>query len=619
MKIGNKHVLLGAILVVGLLFSEFHYINHIALCEVASNQSLLSDETDWQPQDYYNSLGIKAVSFREGKLVLSAHLEGKHYNYSQGEVYLDLCYFPSLGGKVPIDLSQNNITVEVEVSKDFIGQANSPNGILVFVKDVKGGSQYGSWNNIQTEGTHNATLSPTNSYILGGYTTQGFDPKKIRIIGVKLAIGTNSLDKFDDLLNITKVSINPPLEPTPDINLPPSTPNNQKNLTVGGNWRILEYGQSFGTTAWFPTGNGISKHENFIRINLDHFRRAGIKLIRTELLTDGRAMFDKDGHVIGYDETFRKDVRTLLDLASNAGFNVEFTILDYPIAGKAQEVDGVWVRGRSKILTDDSLKTEFMNGFLVPFLKEFGNHAALTGFDVINEPEWIIGNKDGGDWENANKTTRPDEPVPIKNVNSFVSDCIDRIRENAPGKLITVSASIKLNSLINNFSSLNIDYLAVHHYSTMEPFKNYLPINSTAKPWSLEEFPTKDTTLSISQYLDQTLIGGGTTALLWNLSPGIDNRTFPWNERNNILKELRSWVETPQQPTPSPSGTLTPTLTPTQSILPSPTQSPSNSPTLAPTPSIPEFLPWIILLVLIISAFSTVILRKKRIPIGFWR
>ena len=49
-------------------------------------------------------------------------------------------------------------------------------------------------------------------------------------------------------------------------------------------------------------------------------------------------MFDKEGHVTGYNEIFRKDIKTFLDLANEAGIKVEFTIFDYLVAGEAENI-----------------------------------------------------------------------------------------------------------------------------------------------------------------------------------------------------------------------------------------------------------------------------------------
>lgn len=516
---------------------------------------LLGDMADWQPQDYPDSQGVIDVRFDAGQLALTAHLDGQHPNYKSGEVYLDFKYFPCLECKTPIDMSGRTINVTVVVPDPFSGSLSAPNGVQVFVKDDQWRAQYSKWQNateceVVPEGRRcRLTLRPTTGQIAGGFTAPGFDPARVNIIGVKFGINSQSAARYDGSLFITEVNVEPTL-PTAYLceSLPKDPP---RAAPVGGSWRGLEYGQNFGKTKWFPSGNGFSRHPNFVRLNLECMRRAGVSLIRVGLLDDGRVLFDKDGHVVGYDEMFRQDVQKLLDLARDTGIQVEFALFDFLVAGKAEEVEGVWVRGRSAVLTDPLLRAEFMEKFLVPFLQEFGRHPALGGIDAINEPEWIVSVVDGGAWEDvkADDPTKAVAPIPGATLKSFLRETLATIRQLAPSKPITVGVSAKFLPLVTD---LDMDYYALHHYPWMYPLEEYLPLLPPGKPWALEEFPTcKPTsnpacapqTLSITAYLDMAWAEGARRALLWNLAPAIDNQTYRCGERDTVYQELRRWVE----------------------------------------------------------------------------
>ena len=547
-------MLMFALALIGSSLYEVYQPKLVSASEAVKNQSLINENADWQPQDYFDSQGITDVKFEAGILNLTAHLIGGDPNLQKGEVWLDLRYYPGLEDQVPMNMSQRTITVEAEVPDEFVGNDFlHRNGLQVFVKedDEDWTSQYGTWVNIVKGGKVEATLTPTT-------TPQGFDAGKIIVIGAKFAIGDGSLHTFNGFLNITNITVNPPLELTLPPPLPQSAPaprfaatdkislksdgfylNDRNWFVVGGNFRGLPYGQSFGVTNWFVWGNGASRHPNFVRTNFDYFRQAGAKVIRVELLADGRTMFDEVGHVTGYSDRFREDVRTFLDIAYEEGIKIEFTLLDFLIAGKPEYVKGVWLRGRGAIITNETLKEEFDNEFLRPFLVEFGNHPAIIGFDVMNEPEWILNQTDGGDWEHADDKTKPIEPIPIESWRNFINNCIDLIRTYAPGKFVTVGVSIKFMASVED---LNIDYFAFHYYSSMGNLIDYVPKIPTGKPWSLEEYPTHNTSISISEYLNFTLDVGGAGALLWNLSPAIDDFAFPHAERDARLLELNDWV-----------------------------------------------------------------------------
>jgi hypothetical protein len=319
----------------------------------------------------------------------------------------------------------------------------------------------------------------------------------------------------------------------------------QKWFAAGGNWRLIEYRQNFGATAWFPKGYGVSIHPNYVKTRLDWYRRAGITVIRVGLLDDGTTMFDKDGNVTGYNQIFRNDVRTFLNLAYEYNMKVEFELIDYLIAGKGKEVPSgsrVWLRGRRKVLEDPIKRQGFIDFFLEPFLNKFGNDSVILGFDVINEPEWLISTTEGGDWENVSESDDKCDPAISRTVlESFVNDCTNKIHALAPRKFVTVGVSCPNTGLQEN---LDLDYIAIHHYPWMGPLENNIPPpDHINKPWSLEEFPGSG---NLSDYLETTeklANENSTGAQLWNLSPGIDNSSYTFTEEERKLKEFRSFVD----------------------------------------------------------------------------
>jgi hypothetical protein len=529
---------------------------------------LLSELADWQAQDYVDSSGIVSVSLDSSPphLTLIAHLAGQHPNYAKGEAYVDLRYFLGLEDKAGIDLSRSKITIKVEVPEGFVGSSDSYNGVQVLVKDTQYRSQYGSWVNVTAAGKLTVSLRPTTATPPEGFTSPGFDPTRVRIVGVKFGIGTQSTVTYDGPLHITGVTIDPPLPTSPAIRLPSSVPpplftnagqivikadgfyfNNKRWFLIGGSWRALEYGGNFGSNAWFPAGNGISKHPNFVRSNLDIMKRAGVKVVRVGLLDDGRTMFDKEGHVTGYNDAFRNDVSVFLDLATKAGLMAEFTFLDFHIAGRGEEIDRVWLRGRNRIITDEALRREFTNDFVARFAREFGNHPALFCLELINEPEWLVSNQDGGGWDDRADPTKPETAISGEVMRSFFAENIAAMRPSTRSKFVTIGTSTKFFSLVKD---LDIDYYAFHHYPFMGSLKYYIPLLPNDKPWSLEEYPTRirpgdpagATPETIKGWLKLVSSVGGAGAMLWNLTPEIDDYTFPFSEQQAVLLQLRKWA-----------------------------------------------------------------------------
>ncbi len=534
----------------------------------------ISSTIDWQAQDYTDSQAITAVTYTGGSLKLDCSFVGGDAHKSNGEAYLNMNFVQGLESQIPYNMQGRTITATVRVPEEFVGEASRPNGVQVFVKDVNWKNQYGKWVNITRNGKDlefTVTISPTNTNIPDGYTTNdGFDATKIQIIGVKFGIGAGSADTYNGNLYITGMTITPAIY----LNTPPDLPNTstspvfssgdvieaksdgiylngKKWYVTGCNYRMIEYGQNFGVTDWFPKGNGVSIHPNYINSYMGYLKRTGVKVVRVFLLCDGRTLFDIDGNVTGYNSVFKNDVTTLLSKAQANGLKVEFVLVDYLIAGKEEEVDGVWIQGRSEIITNSIVRSAFRSQFLVPFLKSYGNHEAVLGFDLMNEPEWLVSESEGGGWENVDPNYRPEEPLSKAQMTQFFTECIQDINANTTGKLITVGVSCPNVSLVED---LAITHYSLHHYPWMDKeeqtgfssLDEYIAVLPAGKPWILEEFPTKGSDTSVTEYYTKVLNLKGSGAYLWNYKPGIDDFTVTWGLFNNMMEGLRIWVDSNQ-------------------------------------------------------------------------
>jgi len=542
---------------------KIHFYLLLAVCSclscpspTAPSTDFVCPEADWRAQDFFDSQGIASVENGGNRLVLTADLAGQDPEKSNGEIVLDLRYFSGLEGVIPLDLRNSTVTATVCVPRGFAGSPNAPNGVQVFVKDEQWRSCYGLWHNVIVAGHLRVDLRMDAA----AYVDPGFDPARICVLGVKFGINSMSWRRFEGTLYVEHLQVTPHLSLTPPPPLPSDAPppdlvsspiemdpdgflvQGQECFLVGANVRLIEYGQNFGATAWFPRGNGVARHPNFLRTDLDYAARAGIKIIRVGLLDDGRTLFDADANVTGYSEIFREDVRTLLDMALGLGLRVEFTLVDYLIAGKPQEADGVLIRGRAKLLQDPATHTAFLDDFLVPFLDEFGGHAGLFGFDIINEPEWIVSVADGGGWEDVTDLVcRAEIPIPLTDIVAFTNACADAIHQEAPGKFVTLGTSCPFLTLTKD---MHLDYIAPHHYPWMGDLTPYLFDLPCGMPWMLEEYPTRSTPMTITDYLTTAVANGAAGAYLWNLSPEIDTATFTRDTRDTVLLEIRQWVDT---------------------------------------------------------------------------
>jgi len=405
---------------------------------------------DWRAQDYYTTSGVSEVRWDEERscLVASCKLEGKHTNLSSGEIVLDLKYVAGLEGNVPVDFTQRTIVVVVYVPRAFVGWNSAPNGLRGMVKDSASRSQYGSWSNCQTPGYYTLTLRPSALGIADGHTDAAFDPKSIETIGVSFAMGGESKHRFEGEIYVTDVSISPalPIVAPPDLPMAAAatTPldgavtvkadgfyldRTRLGFILGGNDHLIEYGQNFGISDWFPRGNGVSRHKGYIDARFALYRRAGVQVVRCGLVDDGRAVLDKNGKVVGLNEVFWNDVQCLLETADKHKIKIEFTLVDFLIAGPARIIDGVQVQGRRQVIEDPEIRGQFVRDFVEPFVQRFGRHNATWGFDVVNEGEWLVKEDEGGGWEDVkNLETKATQPISRTAFEAFCTECIQVVR-----------------------------------------------------------------------------------------------------------------------------------------------------------------------------------------------
>ncbi|MCQ9207221.1 MAG: HEAT repeat domain-containing protein, partial [Omnitrophica bacterium] len=329
----------------------------------------------------------------------------------------------------------------------------------------------------------------------------------------------------------------------------------ENGINYGG---TSQYGQNFGTTAWYPAGNGISKHITDLIKHLDKMIELGIDHIRMGLVEDGRALLDRNGHVTGYNNVYRTDVKTLLDEARKKGRKIKFAILDFHMAMEGKDINGVWLRGRANVIKNPGLRQEFFNKFLIPFLDEFGKHETIAGFDLANEllDLWSTIEEDG-------KTYRIQ--VDEREVREFLTEMAKVIRkhqrDNGYTKPITVS--INTENVMRQIDFLQelkgkglIDYVAIHHYghkvaiSTLEQVVNEL--KKRGIPWALEEFATSDKdTNDIEFYHRFVRTHGGLGCYAWSFEDRGDGFSCDEAERDREWKALgNALAAAPAQPIP---------------------------------------------------------------------
>jgi hypothetical protein len=531
-----------------------------SICPDEATFAPLAARNDWRVQDYPGNLGATAV--QDGRalsypgllvtLALNDPQDPQAAERRKGEIVLDLPFVPGLDTRASIDLGGHTIAATVQVPKAL---ADGRNGLQLFAKDEMFRSQYGPWVNLKDCGATAVSFAPGADG--AAFTDPDFDATKIRTIGLKVALADASSTTYRGPLQVTDYTITPEVALAQERAADGGTPRTslvgaaidvqgarvraggEPAFVVGGNWRIIDYGQNFGATAWYPLGNGVGKHRGFVACELERFQKAGVRLVRVGLVDDGRAALDDAGNPQGSQEILREDVRALLALAQRAGVAVELVLADFLLASPGALVDGVLVRGRRAVIEDDASRAVFFAELVDPLLADVGLDPALFAIDCLNEPEWFVAQSEGGGWEGVTDlSTRAVTPLARAALDKFVAACVASVRTHAPGKLVTIGVSGAMAPLGERS---DLDYLAIHYYPWMGPFADVAATLPAATPWLLEEYPTVDGPGALATYLDASAARGASGALLWNLTPLADMQTFSSSDRDAVLQTLEQW------------------------------------------------------------------------------
>ena len=124
---------------------------------------------------------------------MDADLRSGHPNLSQGEVFVDLRYYPPLCSETsyitaPVDLDGVTISASVYAPPGSGGDPAHPNGFQIFTKDSEWDSYYGPWFNI-VAGSWNVVSATVTS-------NGAFESNDVILVGLKVGTGTGSTAQF---------------------------------------------------------------------------------------------------------------------------------------------------------------------------------------------------------------------------------------------------------------------------------------------------------------------------------------------------------------------------------------------------------------------------------------
>lgn len=168
--------------------------------------------TSWIPQDYRDSRACVAVrtcttvaKVGHRSLEMSMNLIAQDAESSKGEAWVDMLQHPPVGLQAPLDLTGRTIAVWVYAPHGAAGEQNAPNGFQVFVKDSEWRGQYGKWHDIDEGEWMPVTLTVSAQTPTGGWRAEGFNPREVIAVGLKMAAGGASSARYRGPLYVDAV------------------------------------------------------------------------------------------------------------------------------------------------------------------------------------------------------------------------------------------------------------------------------------------------------------------------------------------------------------------------------------------------------------------------------
>ena len=231
--------------------------------------------------------------------------------------------------------------------------------------------------------------------------------------------------------------------------------------------------------------------------------------MRWFLFGDCRASpeFDPNGTVTGFDEHFYADMDTALAIAQKHNIYLIPVLLDFHLADKAKNDNGVQLGGRSALIANLRTRESFLDKAIKPLLERYGKNRNIIAWDVINEPEgaMVIA---GGKWVA--------ESVGAEAMQSFVKDAVDCIHAHSSQHATLGSAA---RHWLSYWKDSKLDFYQFHYYDNREsqsPLDYPCANLELDRPCIVGEFPTKNTKRTMTQYLDTIWNNGYAGALAWS-------------------------------------------------------------------------------------------------------
>lgn len=287
----------------------------------------------------------------------------------------------------------------------------------------------------------------------------------------------------------------------------------EDRFVLGVNLPWRRYGCDFGANAWEPGGGlaGVADRDALE----DVFTRLAanrIRWVRWFLFCDGRAgiMWGPDGTPMGLDEHVFPDLDVALGLARRHGLRLVFALFDFHWFRAARRHKNVQLGGRADLVADPVAREHLLDRVVDPILEWTGRSGAIGAWDVINEPEWVTGDRDARGWRRRSRIAADD-------MRAFIGAVVERIHSRTVHQATVGLAGARGLPLVRG---LGLDFYQIHWYDAHDaesPLDRPVAALELDRPVLLGEFPTRRSSRDAVSILNKARAMGYMGALAWSV------------------------------------------------------------------------------------------------------
>lgn len=299
-----------------------------------------------------------------------------------------------------------------------------------------------------------------------------------------------------------------------------------ERFVVGVNLPWVGYGIDVGASLWFPNGGIASQSQALDRLDrtLAAMARDGMSAVRVFLLCDARSgvLFDTNGFPLGIDDAVLPDIDAIVAAATRHRVGLMPVLLDFHLCGEPAIVDGVQLRGRSRLVADRDAGTAFIDRVLRPIVERYAADGAVIAWDVMNEPEWCIR---GG-------SLFPKTAVSFDQMQRFLAGAVACVQQCVPQPVTVGCAGLWRLDLV---TPLGLDFYQIHWYERFGWRALSQPVSELGlddRPVILGEFAGRSA--RIGDVLNAAKQAGYEGALVWSALAEDAHSAYP--------SQLGQWV-----------------------------------------------------------------------------